>query len=673
MATIYNDGSLNDIKATEKLTPLDLLGAAIKNSIRQSAAEKIKRLPGMSAMDKIATVMGLKPASEKINETLGGKKGSLDQNLTKYRNKEFADIENVVPMPLGNNYSKLAGRNSMSNGSITRDGAAVALGNTKALGYLKSIDYVLHEIFMLADDAAKRDIEAAQDASEARAEKNTDADGVASPIRYADEKKKFGNEKKPVPATIDFTRWGLIIGEVIASISSAATSIGTLIGSATTSIGAFLAPIGLVSTAMFALGGILGGAAFLGFFKSVGGGAFSSNKTYKDAAKINKDAGKEVISSVGGSNAMAPRIKAYDEKIKSGGTKEEAAMAAAAVDKAPTVVAASPVASPPPSPPSPPMPPQQKTSSPTPPKASSASSSGGENTPTKSAASNAPSSGGGGNTPTKEMIKRHEGTEYRPYKDSLGLWTVGVGHLIGDGKSLPPEMNRTFSQAEVDTMFDMDYTKYAAAARAIPGYNMLDTPAEGALEDLTFNMGTKWYKKWPNLTKQLVAGDTAGAANNLHNSKWYGQVGAERGNTIVSLIANDPGKGSGATSPIPSSDKQTPFGDSAPASTSAMAVAGNAPSSAGGHVMASNRNVIGTGSPSPTYSTPAATRSAPGVAAGTAGLASAGAAAPMTVVNIGGASAPSAPSVTMMMPIPIPIRPRTEDMMLLALQSANYM
>lgn len=671
MATIDNDGSLNDIKATEKLTPLDLLGAAIKNSIRQSAAEKIKRLPGMSAMDKIATVMGLKPASEKINETLGGKKGSLDQNLTKYRNKEFADIENVVPMPVGNNYSKLAGRNSMPTGNITRDGA-VALGSTNALGYLKSIDYVLHEIFMLADDAAKRDIEAAQDANEARAEKNTDADGIASPIRYTDQKKKFDNEKKPVPSTIDFTRWGLIIGEVISSISAAATSIGTLIGSATTSIGAFLAPIGLVSTAMFALGGILGGAAFLGFFKSVGGGAFSSNKTYKDAAKINKDAGKEVISSVGGSNAMAPRIKAYDEKIKAGGTKEEAAMAAAAVDKAPTVVAASPVASPPSPPPPPPPTPPQQTSSPTPPTASNAPASGG-NTPTKSAASNAPASLGGGNTPTKEMIKRHEGTEYRPYKDSLGLWTVGVGHLIGDGKSLPPEMNRTFSQAEVDTMFDMDYTKHAAAARAIPGYNMLDTPAQGALEDLTFNMGTKWYKKWPNLTKQLAAGDTTGAANNLQNSKWYGQVGAGRGNTIVSLIANDSGKGSGATSPIPSSDKQTPFGESAPASTSAMAVTGNAPSNAGGYVMASNRNVIGTGSPSPAYSAPAVTRSAPGVAAGTAGLASAGAAAPMTVVTIGGASAPSAPSVTMMMPIPIPIRPRTEDMMLRALQSANYM
>ena len=37
----------------------------------------------------------------------------------------------------------------------------------------------------------------------------------------------------------------------------------------------------------------------------------------------------------------------------------------------------------------------------------------------------------------KNMIIDHEGIRYSPYKDSLGLWTVGVGHLIGDGKSLP--------------------------------------------------------------------------------------------------------------------------------------------------------------------------------------------------------------------------------------------
>jgi lysozyme len=135
----------------------------------------------------------------------------------------------------------------------------------------------------------------------------------------------------------------------------------------------------------------------------------------------------------------------------------------------------------------------------------------------------------------KAMIIRHEGKINKPYKDSLGLWTVGVGHLIGDGKSLPPEMNREFSDEEVMTMFEKDYAHHRSAAMNIPGFDKLDGRGQGALTDLTFNMGPSWISKWPKLKKQLEEGDTQSAAKNLEQSKWYGQVG-NRAPTIVSLI-----------------------------------------------------------------------------------------------------------------------------------------
>ena len=75
--------------------------------------------------------------------------------------------------------------------------------------------------------------------------------------------------------------------------------------------------------------------------------------------------------------------------------------------------------------------------------------------------------------------------------------------------------------------------------------------------------------------------------------------------------------------------------------------------------------------PSPAGGSPRIANAA-AVSTATAGLTSAGAAAPIIVANTGGQSAPAAPSVTMMMPIPIPIRPRTEDMVLRAIQSVNY-
>jgi lysozyme len=134
-----------------------------------------------------------------------------------------------------------------------------------------------------------------------------------------------------------------------------------------------------------------------------------------------------------------------------------------------------------------------------------------------------------------DMVKKHEGVRNKPYKDSLGLWTVGVGHLIGDGKTLPPEWNREFSDKEIMNLFQKDYTHHKEAAQAIPGFNNLNTNGQAALIDLTFNMGPVWWKKWPTFTKQLSSGDIEGAAKNLEGSKWYGQVGS-RAPKIVALL-----------------------------------------------------------------------------------------------------------------------------------------
>ena len=137
----------------------------------------------------------------------------------------------------------------------------------------------------------------------------------------------------------------------------------------------------------------------------------------------------------------------------------------------------------------------------------------------------------------KKMIIRHEGIRNRPYQDSLGLWTVGIGHLIGDGKTLPPEWNREFSNDEIMKMFNDDYASHRLAAQRIPSFDRLNTAGQGALTDLTFNMGPSWIDKWPMLKKQLAANDVAGAAANLESSKWYGQVGS-RAPEVVNLLRN---------------------------------------------------------------------------------------------------------------------------------------
>lgn len=139
-----------------------------------------------------------------------------------------------------------------------------------------------------------------------------------------------------------------------------------------------------------------------------------------------------------------------------------------------------------------------------------------------------------GDDDIKAMIIGHEDVRYQPYKDSKGLYTVGVGHLIGT--SLPKHMDRTFSPTEVNNLFESDYAKHKKIAERTPGYDKANKAGKAALIDLAFNMGA-WYKEFKKAAAALKEGDFVTASKELEDSDWYNQVGS-RGPTIVSLIAS---------------------------------------------------------------------------------------------------------------------------------------
>ena len=136
----------------------------------------------------------------------------------------------------------------------------------------------------------------------------------------------------------------------------------------------------------------------------------------------------------------------------------------------------------------------------------------------------------------KDMIKVHEGLRLDKYMDSRGFPTIGYGHLIEPGESMP---NR-ISQQKADELFDEDYAHHKAAAKKIPGYDKASAMQKAALIDLTFNMGPAWADGFPAFKKAFAAGNYEQAGNELIDSAYYSQVG-RRGPTIVNLI-----KGKGA-------------------------------------------------------------------------------------------------------------------------------
>ena len=147
--------------------------------------------------------------------------------------------------------------------------------------------------------------------------------------------------------------------------------------------------------------------------------------------------------------------------------------------------------------------------------------------------------GGGGSADdkfAKDMIKVHEGLRLDKYMDSRGFPTIGYGHLIEEGETMPDRI----SQQKADELFDKDYDHHKAAAMKIPGYDKADGMQKAALIDLTFNMGPAWASGFPAFKKAFAAGNYEQAGNELVDSAWYGQVG-RRAPAIVNLI-----KGKGA-------------------------------------------------------------------------------------------------------------------------------
>ena len=176
----------------------------------------------------------------------------------------------------------------------------------------------------------------------------------------------------------------------------------------------------------------------------------------------------------------------------------------------------------------------------------------------------------------KNMIKAHEGLVQYPYKDILGKWTIGIGHLIGDGTKLPPEFaawanngpaygpgsknNNTtpaWSMEKVNQVFEQDLQKSAQGAeRNTKNFADMTTPGKTGFVDLAFNMGPNWIKQkgFTKLDAALAAKKNEEIKKELINSLWYTQVG-DRGKKVVDMagaaFAEKGGEFSGPNSGYP--------------------------------------------------------------------------------------------------------------------------
>ena len=112
------------------------------------------------------------------------------------------------------------------------------------------------------------------------------------------------------------------------------------------------------------------------------------------------------------------------------------------------------------------------------------------------------------------LIKHHEGVRNRPYRCPANLYTVGVGHLIGDGKHLPDSWNRTFSQEEIDGILKSDLRRFELGVHKMLPNVPLRQHEFDAIISFCFNLGLGCFQR-STLRQALLRGDKKAAMESL--------------------------------------------------------------------------------------------------------------------------------------------------------------
>jgi lysozyme len=125
------------------------------------------------------------------------------------------------------------------------------------------------------------------------------------------------------------------------------------------------------------------------------------------------------------------------------------------------------------------------------------------------------------------QLVRHEGLRLRPYLDTVGKTTIGVGRNLTD---------RGITQAEAFYLLanDIDICLHQLTA-SFPWFVDLDPVRQRVWVDLCFNMGIAKLYAFKQTLSAMAAGKYEVAAAEFKDSDWYTQVG-KRGPWIVEAL-----------------------------------------------------------------------------------------------------------------------------------------
>lgn len=125
------------------------------------------------------------------------------------------------------------------------------------------------------------------------------------------------------------------------------------------------------------------------------------------------------------------------------------------------------------------------------------------------------------------LLIRHEGMRLKPYIDTVGKLTIGVGRNLDD---------KGITHAEAMAMLDKDIADATNdCLHAFPWFADLTQERQWVIISMVFNVGLAGVKKFVRMLGYLELGDYDGAAREMHESRWAKQVGIRADELIVMM------------------------------------------------------------------------------------------------------------------------------------------
>lgn len=134
-----------------------------------------------------------------------------------------------------------------------------------------------------------------------------------------------------------------------------------------------------------------------------------------------------------------------------------------------------------------------------------------------------------------EELSLDEGIRYKAYLDTVGVWTIGVGHT---GPDVYPGL--VIDKAQAMELLDQDIEEAVEDAEIVcEGFwESLSGPRKGVIVNMAFNLGRKGLAGFKNTLRYIANGQYELAASNMLKSKWASQVG-KRAQRLSYRMANN--------------------------------------------------------------------------------------------------------------------------------------